>query len=169
VTKSDLLPEVPRVGALGAIVGGPVYHIVGKFGPGALANTTGAVIGVDTAADEPNGYPAWIEPFLSGSRLATAKTFDFLGTATWSASESSLGSLGCLSVNFMLGTGVAVLNNPLNVGLGSIFDTAAQPSPEAQSLTDAVNDAVDTVVGTAASDPTVDSLLTQLTAALPLG
>jgi hypothetical protein len=169
VTKSDLLPEVPRVGALGAIVGGPVYHIVGKFGPGALANTTSAVIGVDTAADEPKGYPVWVEPFLSAGHVAAAKTFDFLGTATWSASESSLGALGCLSVNFMLGTGVAVLNNPLNVGLGSIFDTAAQPSPEAQSLTDAVNDAVDTVVGTATSDPTVDSLLTQLTAALPLG
>jgi hypothetical protein len=168
VTKSDLVPEVPKAGALGAIVGGPVYHIVGKFGPGATVNTTGAVIGVDTAADEPNGYPAWIEPFLSGTRLATAKTFDFLGTATWSASESSLGALGCLSVNFMLGTGVAVLNNPLNVGLGTIFDPLATPNPAAQQLTDTVNDAVDKVVSSVTSNPTVDALLGELLAALPL-
>ena len=168
VTRSDLLPEVPRVGVLGTIVGGPLYHIVGKFGSGAIANTTSALIGVDTAVDEPHGYPVWIEPFLSGTHATAAKTMDFLGTATWSASETSLGSLGCLVVDFMAGTGVAVLNNPLPVGLGTVFDPLTTPSPAAENLTDAVNDAVDQVVGQAAANPTVSALLTQVTALLPL-
>jgi hypothetical protein len=169
VTKSDLLPEVPRVGPLGAIVGGPLYHIVGTFSSStALLNTTSTLLGLDTAADEPNGYPVWIEPFLSAGHVVAAKKMDFLGTATWSASESSLGSLGCLVTDFMLGTGVAVLNNPLPVGLGTIFDPLATPSPAAETLTDAVNDAVDQVVGQAATNPTVSALLTQVTALLPL-
>lgn len=57
VQRSDLLPDVPRVGPLGALVGGPIYHITGDFvGAGAaLVNSGSAVIGVDTAAGEPNG------------------------------------------------------------------------------------------------------------------
>lgn len=167
VTKSDLLPEVPAAGPLGAIVGGPLYHITGKFNSNALANTATAVIGVDTAADEPHGYPVWISPFISPVHTAKPKTLDFLGTATWSASESPI-LAGCLVVDFMLGTGVAVYNNPLPVGLGTVFDPLATPSPGAQQLTDAVNDAVDQAVGQASANPTVSALLTQVTALLPL-
>lgn len=168
VTRSDLLPAVPAVGPLGLIAGGPVYHILGKFASGALSNTTSAVIGVDTAADEPNGYPVWIEPFLASGHTTAANNFDFMGTATWSASETPL--LGsCLVTDFMLGTGVVLLNNPFPaVGLGTIFDPLAKPSPAAEKLTDAVNAAVGQVVGQASANPTVSALLTQLTALLPL-
>ena len=167
VTKSDLLPEVPAAGPLGAIVGGPLYHITGTFNPGALVNTASTVIGVDTAADEPNGYPVWVSPFLSGLHTAHPRTMDFLGTGTWSASETPI-LTGCLVVDFLLGTGVAVYNNPLPVGLGTVFDPLAKPTPAAEQLTDALNAAVDDVVGQVTADPTVSSLLTQVTALLPL-
>ncbi len=168
VTKSDLLPTVPRVGPLGALVGGPIYHIVGKFNSDALVNTASAVIGLDTAVGEPNGYPVWVEPFISTpTHVAKPRTMDFLGTGTWSASESPIGA-GCLVVDFLLGTGVALFNNPLPVGLGTIFDPLAQPSPAAQQLTDTVNDAIEQVTDQVATNPAVASLLDQVLALLPL-
>ncbi|MEV7396695.1 hypothetical protein [Aeromicrobium sp. NPDC092404] len=168
VTKTDLLPRVPTAGPLGALAGGPVYHVTGKFSSNALVNTASAVVGVDTATDEPNGYPVWIQPFVSSPmHVAKPRTMDFLGTGTWSASETPIGQ-GCLVVDLLVGTGVAVYNNPLPVGLGTIFDPLATPSPEAQKLTDAVSDAADSVVATVTADPTVSSLLTQLTDLLPL-
>lgn len=169
VTKSDLLPKVPAVGPLGAIVGGSLYHITGKFNSDALVDAAAAVIGVDTAVDEPNGYPVWVEPFLSSpTHVGKPKTMDFLGTGTWSASESPIGA-GCLVVDSLVGTGVAVFNNPLPVGFGTIFDPAAQPTPAAEQLTDAVNGAVDSVTSQATANPTVAALLDQVTALLPLG
>ena len=167
VTKSDLLPEVPAVGPLGAIVGGPLYHVTGKFNSDALVNTASTVIGVDTAADEPNGYPVWVAPFLSGIHTAHPRTMDFLGTGTWSASETPV-LAGCLVVDFLLGTGVAVYNNPLPVGIGTVFDPLAKPTPAAEQLTDAINTAVDDVVSQVSANPTVSSLLNQVTALLPL-
>ena len=169
VTRSDLLPAVPATGPLGAIAGGPVYHILGKFASGATSNVTSSVLGLDTAADAPGGYPVWIEPFVASGHSTAARSLDFMGTATWTASETSLGSLGCLSINFMLGTGVAVLNNPFPAyGLSTIFDPLAKPSPAGEKLTDAVNAAVGQAVGQATADPTVSALLAQLTALLPL-
>lgn len=168
VTRSDLVPSIPAVGALGSIAGGPIYHIAGTFKPDALVNTASAVVGVDTAGDEPNGYPVWIQPFVSSPmHVAKPRTMDFLGTATWSASETPVGQ-GCLVVDAMLGTGVAVYDNPLPVGLGTVFDPLTTASPEAQQLTDAVDAAVDQVVGSVGADPTVGALLTQLTGLLPL-
>jgi hypothetical protein len=168
VQPSDLLPAVPRVGPLGAIVGGPVYHVLGKFDPAALTDTASAVIGVDTAADEPAGYPVWVEPFLSGTHVDKPKTMDFLGTATWSASETPLGTAGCLTVDFSLGTGAALFDNPLPVGFGELLSPAFKPSPAAETLTQQVDQAVQTVVDTATANPTVSGLLTQITSALPL-
>jgi hypothetical protein len=168
VTKTDLLPEVPPVGPLAAIVGGPVYHIQGTFQDGALANIASAVIGVDTATDEPNGYPVWIEPFISSpTHVGTPRTMDFVGTATWSASESPI-LTSCLVVDFMLGTGVAVFNNPLPVGLGTLIDAIGQPSPAAQKLSDAVNTAITTVVDLVGSAPVIDSVLGTLLDGLEL-
>lgn len=170
VTKSDLLPEVPPAGALGAIVGGPLYHITGKFNSdGTLANTAAAVIGLDTAVDEPNGYPVWIEPFISSpTHAGTPRTMDFLGTGTWSASQAPVAGAGCLITDFVLGTGVALFNNPLPVGLGTVFDPAAQRNAAAEQLTDKVNEALADATEEVTSNPTVASLLAQLTAALPL-
>ncbi|KRA29398.1 hypothetical protein ASD81_20625 [Nocardioides sp. Root614] len=165
VTKSDLLPAVPSVGPLGALVGGPIYHITGKAGTGVLVNTSAAIIGVDTAANEPNGYPVWVSPFLSGVHTVEPKTFDFLGTGTWSASEKPVVN-GCLVIDFLLGAGVMVYNNPLPVGLGTIFDPLTTPSPAAEQLTDAVNSAITDAVLPVASNPAVDSLLGQLTGLL---
>ncbi len=164
VTKTAL-PSVPAVGALGAIAGGPVYHITGKFNAG-LANTASAVVGVDTAADEPNGYPVWIEPFVAAGHVASPKTMDFLGTATWSASETSFGS-SCFITDAMLGTGVALYNNPLPVGLGTLLDPLG-----ATSATDALNAQIDaavqTVVTTVTTNPAVASVLTSLVGSLGL-
>ncbi len=167
VTKTDLLPEVPAVGPLGALVGGPIYHIVGKFTPGALVNTASAVIGVDTATDEPHGYPVWISPFVSAGHTTSARTMDFLGTATWSASETALGADGCLVIDFMLGTGVAVFNNPLPVGLGTLIDLVGNPNPAAATLTAAVDTALSDALSSAATLPVVDTVLATILGALP--
>jgi hypothetical protein len=168
VSKSDLLPEVPAVGPLGAIVGGPIYHITGKFKSGVLVNTASAIIGADTAFDEPNGYPVWVEPFLSSpAHVATPTKLDFIGTATWSASESPVSTIGCITFDLLLGTGVAVFDNPLPVGFGTVFDQVDNPSPAAERLSDAVNDAVELVVGQASANPAVEGLLNQIVALLP--
>jgi hypothetical protein len=168
VERSDLLPSVPAVGPLAAIVGGPIYHIVGNFAA-PLVDTASAVIGLDSAADEPNGYPVWIEPFLSSGHVTSPRTMDYLGTATWSASETSLGAFGCLVTDFMVGTGVALYNNPLPVGFGTLLSPLYTPNAAAATLTTEINTAVQGVVTQVSSNPTVSSLLTQLTGALPLG
>ena len=74
VTKTDLAPEVPGVGPLALIASGPIYHISGRFNDDALVNTSLAPVGVDTAGDEPNGYPAWVSPFVSGINTASPRT-----------------------------------------------------------------------------------------------
>lgn len=168
VERSDLLPDVPRVGAVGALVGGPIYHIEGDFvtSGSTILNTSTAVIGVDTAAGEPNGYPVWVEPFLSSpANVTAARTMDFIGTATWSASETNLGALGCLSVNFMLGAGVALYNNPLDIGFGDIpiWDPA---SPAVADLMAQINAAVQGAVDEVTTNPTVADLLEQITDAV---
>jgi hypothetical protein len=170
VQRSDLLPDVPRVGPVGALVGGPIYHITGDFvGSGsALVNTAAAVIGVDTAADEPNGYPVWIEPFVSTPTHVTApRTMDFIGTATWSASETPVSATaGCLTVDFLLGAGVALYNNPLPVGFGTlpVWDPT---SPEVAALIDQIDATIQAAVDGITSDPTVADVLAQITGALP--
>jgi hypothetical protein len=170
VRTTDGLPQVPRVGPLGAIVGGPVYSIFGDF-KGAttpLVNTASAVIGVDTAADEPNGYPVWIEPFLSSpNHVANAKTMDYLGTATWSASESPLGA-GCLVVDFMLGTGVAIFDNPLAYGLNDLIEPISVPTPAVRYVMDTVDQAVVAVTDLVTANPVVSSVLTDIIGSLPL-
>ena len=126
------------------------------------------MIGVDTAADEPNGYPVWISPFISGVRTGAPKTMDFLGTATWSASETPI-LAGCLVVDFMLGTGVAIYDNPLPVGLGSLIDVVGTPSPQLEALQDVGRHGrLSGSSTTVTSNPIVDSLLGGLLALLPL-
>jgi hypothetical protein len=171
VRTSDLLPSVPRVGPLGAIVGGPVYSIFGDFkgATAPLVNTASAVIGVDTAADEPNGYPVWIEPFLSSpNHVAAPKTMDYLGTATWSASESPLLGTGCLVVDFMVGTGAAIFDNPLAYGFEDLIDPISAPNAAVRSVMDAVDEAVVTVLDTVTANPVVSSVLTDVIGQLPL-
>lgn len=169
VEKSDVLPNVPAAGPLGTIAGGPLFHITGKFrkaSEGALVDTASAVLGADTAANEPNGYPVWLEPFVAAGAVATPHTMDFIGTATWSATESNvLGS--CLLVDFMLGTGVAVFNNPLPVGLGTLFGPLYKPSPAGQQLNSAISAAIAQATGPVTTNPTVAALLAQLLGALP--
>lgn len=168
VATSDLLPAVPGVGPLGALTGGPVWSIKGVFGDDALVNTASAVIGADTSAGEPNGYPVRIQPFVSGIHTAKPKTMEFVGTGTWSASETPVGQ-GCLTVNLLVGTGVAVYNNPLPVGLGTILDPLTVPNPGVLELTQAVTEAVDQATSSVTSDPTIAALLDQLVGGLPLG
>jgi hypothetical protein len=168
VRRSDLLPNVPRVGVVGALVGGPIYNIEGDFDGGTpLVNTSSAIIGVDTAADEPNGYPIWIEPFVSSPNHVTgARKMDFLGTATWAASETPLTGIGCLTVDFMLGAGVALYNNPLPVGFGSLPIWDPQ-DPAVVALMQQINDAVQQAADQVGSNPTVNDLLQQVLDLLP--
>jgi hypothetical protein len=161
------LPSIPAVGPLGAIASGPIYHIVGNFPGASLSNTASAVIGIDSAADEPNGYPVWIEPFVASGHVSSPKTLDFLGTATWSASESPLLG-GCLVIDAMLGTGVALYNNPLPVGFGTLLAPVFTPNAATAQLTSEINAAVQGAVTQVTANPTVSNLLTQLVGGLPL-
>jgi hypothetical protein len=168
VQKSDLLPDIPRIGAVGALVGGPIYHIEGDFeGVGTpILNTSTAVIGLDTAADEPNGYPIWVEPFISSpAHVTAARKMDFIGTATWSASETPVTGVGCLTVDFMLGAGVALYNNPLDIGFGDIPIWDPQ-SPAVAGLIAQINAAVQGAVDQVTSNPQVSDLLNQILAAV---
>ncbi len=170
VERSDLLPAVPRAGAVGALVGGPIYHIEGDFDGAAsnILNTSTAVIGADTSPGEPNGYPVWVEPFLSGpANSVVARTMDFLGTATWSAQQTSIANL-CLVVDFMVGTGVAIYDNPLPVGFGDLGVWDPQ-SPEVAALIGQVDAAVQDGVDQITSNPIVSDLLDQAIGLVPLG
>lgn len=171
VTRSEL-PSVPAAGPAGPLASGPLYQITGSFASKTatpLVNTASTVIGVDTSAGEPNGYPVWVSPFLSPLHTASPKTMEFLGTATWSASEKPLSSLGgCTVVDYMLGTGVAVYNNPTGVTLSYLTSQLFKPSPAAASLTRQIDGAVQNVVTQASSNPAVNQVLTGITAALPL-
>jgi len=170
VEKSDVLPNVPAAGPLGTIAGGPLFHITGKMrtpAQGSLIDTYSSVLGLDSAANEPNGYPVWLEPFVAAGAVSSPNTFEFLGTATWSASESNvLGS--CLVVDFMLGTGVAIYNNPLPVSLGTLFGPLYQPSPAGEQLNNAINAAIQQATDPVTTNPTVAALLEQLLGALPV-
>lgn len=170
VRTSDYLPEVPTAGPLGALVGGPVYSVTGDFvgSTAPLINTASAVIGADTAIDAPSGSPVWVSPFLDSPNVATPKTMDFLGTGTWSASEGPILGTGCLSVNFLLGTGVAVHDNPLHVGLQDALDLATQPNPQMALFLDKVETAVTQVTDMVTTNPLVASTLDQILALLPL-
>ncbi|PWN02203.1 hypothetical protein DJ010_13850 [Nocardioides silvaticus] len=171
VRTSDLLPSVPAVGPLAAIVGGPVLSIEGDFvgATAPLVNTASAVIGVDTAADEPNGYPVWVEPFLSSpTHVASPKKMDFLGTATWSASETPVVGIGCLSVNFMVGTGVAIYNNPVRIGFDELVKAATKPNPTVRAVMSAVDAAANGAINDVTANPTVAGVLEQVVGALPL-
>jgi len=175
VEKSDLLPEVPRVSPAAELgIGGPIYHISGVFkSPGDLVNISAPLVGVDTLPNEPNGYPVWIEALgLAGSPLniapattTSARTMDFLGTAMWSASETDLSILGCLTIDFMLGLGAAIFNNPLPVGFGDV--PIWTPVPEVAALTTAVNAAVADATAQITTNPTIAALLAQVTGSLP--
>ena len=169
VKKSSLLPKIPVVGPLGAVVGGPIWSIKGTF-PAAqtVASVATAVIGIDTAADEPNGYPIWVQPFVSGINVGAPKKMDFLGTATWTAAETNLGPLGCLVTDLMLGTGVAVYNSPLGFSLQDV-PALWDDTPAGDSLVAAIDTALQSVINSAASNPTVDGVLNQILGLLPLG
>ena len=171
VEKSDYVPDIPPVAGLDALgVGGPVYHIEGKFlqEPGTLVNVVTNLVGVDTRADEPNGYPVWINALgLAGSPINTVSPnrMDFLGTAAWSASETDLGAAGCLTTDFMLGAGVAIYNNPLPIGFGDI--PIWKQNDAAAGLKAAIDAAIAQVLGQATTNPLLAPILELIQGSLP--
>lgn len=171
VAQSDLLPDVPTPGALGTLVGGPIYSVSGKFNTANGESVSSAILGVDTAAGEPNGYPVWINPLISGINSAKASNIDFLGTLVGGAPLANivtdLGSLGCLRVGSFLGTGVAILNNPFTVGLKDVFDPLTTPNPAVNELVDSIGTAADEVVDSVLTAPLVADLLGTIIAELP--
>ena len=169
VKESDGIPPVPGVGPLGALTGGPVWHITSTPRPGALVNIASAAVGVDSAAGEPNGYPVWVAPFVSGINTAEPTTsFEFVGTGTWTSSQTAIGSNGCLVANGLVGTGVTLLDNPLPAGLGTLMDGLTQPSPEMRKVYDGVLDAVLEAVEPITSNEAVDATLNQVLGLLAL-
>ena len=170
VQKSDLVPDVPRVSPADSLgIGGPIYHIRGDFSGPTLLAMNNTLAGVNTLSGEPNGYPVWIEALgLAGSPLlgdnTPAKTMDFLGTALWSASETPT-VIGCTTVDFMLGTGVAVYNAPADVFTALPLWT---PNPGAEAVKTAIDSAVADVVAQVTTNPVVAGLLEQVVGAVPL-
>ena len=68
---------------------------------------------------------------------------EYLGTATWSASEKPLSALGgCLTVDYLLGAGVAVYNNPTGVRLSYLTSQLYKPSAQSAALTAQIDGAV---------------------------
>ena len=170
VERSDLIPDVPAAGPLGTIAGGPVFHIFGKMrtpAQGALADTFSAVLGADTAANEPNGYPVWLEPFVAAGAVASPRSVEFLGTATWSASETPI-LTSCLNIDFFLGTGVAVYNNPLGVTVAQLLSPLYKPSAQGAQLNAALKSALQQATDPVTTNPQVSALLSQILGALPL-
>ncbi len=120
-------------------------------------------------ADEPNGYPVWLSPFVSGINAATvAESMDFLGTAEWSASETPLGDEGCLTTGFMLGTGVAVYNSPLAFRIGHL-PIVWEDIPAAGALMGTIDAAVQDAAAQLGEAPLVGELLDTILGALPTG
>ncbi len=110
-----------------------------------------------------------MEPFISSpTHVANPRRMDYLGTATWSASEGPIAGLGCLSVNFMLGTGVAIFDNPVRVGFDELVDAATKPNPAARSVITAVDTAANQAINDVTSNPAVADLLGQVVGSLPL-
>jgi hypothetical protein len=91
---------------------------------------------------------------------------DFIGTATWSASETPVTGVGCLTVDFLLGAGVAIYNNPLPIGFGDLPIWDPQ-DPAVAGLIQQINAAIQGAVDQVATNPTVADLLDQITGALP--
>jgi hypothetical protein len=171
VRGTDLVPDVPKPGVLGALVGGPVRNVSATFPTGSgYAPITTAILGVDSASGEPNGLPIWVEPIVSGVNAAATRNIDFIGTlAGDTVLDTNVDVLGtCLRLGGFIGAGVAVINNPLPVGLKDVFDPLTTPNPAVAPLVDAVSDAVDSAVNSVATNATVASLLSSLLAQVPL-
>jgi hypothetical protein len=165
VTRTAL-PPVPTVGPLGAIVSGPIYNITGTFSTGALVNTASALVGLDTAPDQPGGYPVWVEPFIGSGHKTSPLKMDFLGTATWATSETPSGG-GCVVFDGFLGTGVALYNNPLPVGFSSLLPLL-KPSAATDTLEAEIESAAQSAINQATANPTVTATLSTLLADLGL-
>ncbi len=123
VKRSDIVPNLPALGlADGLVPSGPLYSIKADYrGPGTSApiNLHTPAIGVSTAPDEPNGLPAWIAP-VSGVPLGSDAVMDFLGFASWSASETCDETV-CSGVDTMLGIGVGLFSaQPLPLSFADI-------------------------------------------------
>ena len=179
VRKSDLLIDVPHVNALTSALGagGPIFNIQGQFADAPLVQLNGTLVGADVSTDTfDQGVTEAVEqPLLSAhylldaaSALATPplKSMDYIGTATWAASETDTVILGCLVVDFMLGVGVSINNSILPLGWGTlpIWDE----NPAAASLTSALNLAIADAATQVTTNPTVAGLLDQITTALGL-
>ena len=165
VERTDYLPVVPKVGPVGAIVGGPIYHITGNFpADGGVADTSTAIVGLDTAPDQPQGYPVWIAP-VAGVNAAAPRLMDFIGTATWSASQTNI-LFGCLHIGFMLGTGIQINNNPLPFGFGNVPIWTSDALFAA--IMSPINAQIQAAVDQAAGNPQVSGVLDQVLAAAGL-
>lgn len=173
VRESDLLPRIPTAAGLDALgVGGKVWNIEGEFrGVTPVVHLAGALAGAESSTS----VPLLDADLLEVHRLLDAaaaigdprvpREMDFLGTAMWSASETAVPLVGCLTVDFMIGVGVNLLNNPLPVGLGDLPIWAENPS--AAALMAAVDGALADAVAEVTANPIVADVLDRILALVP--
>jgi hypothetical protein len=172
VRKSDLLIDAPTAAGLDALgVGGKVWHIEGDFqGPASPlltpVRTETVLAGVDVSPGDAKNLITPEALLTAPLRTVSPRTMDFLGTATWTASETNIAG-ACLTVDFALGAGVAINNNPLPIGWGTLPIWAENAN--AASLTAAINAAIVSATTQVTTNPTVAALLEQILGAVPAG
>jgi hypothetical protein len=177
VQKADILPNIPSAAGLEALgVGGPIMHIDART-PSPLLGLNGVLAGAAVDADGlDRGLTETYEaPLIDAHYLLDAadaltapyqlRKFDYIGTANWAASETDTVVLGCLVVDFALGIGIQLNNNPLPIGFHNLPLWAENPA--AANLWTQINAAVSTLLGTVTTNPTVAALLEQITGQLP--
>lgn len=156
------LPAIPSVNpALGAIAGGPIWHITGNTRSVAGENLLEAEIGagVDLTGTLGTPYPAYVVPFLNPAVAIAPYNSDFLGVGTWTASEAPFTASSCLLEEGYLGTGIALYNNPLPVGFGTLLSPLFKPNANTAKLYAEIETAVNKVTTQISSNPTVSAVL----------
>ncbi len=147
-------------------VGGPLFYLKAS-GPRPLGfNLWLHALGVDTDEDAPSGLPAWVLP-VDGVRTMAPRTFEFIGTGSWSSSETSLGPTACFVQGGFTGIGVGLSNNPLKLGLdGLVRNLNPVLVPLVKPLMAQVNLAVAQLTGEVTANPTIQDLIAQVVEAV---
>jgi hypothetical protein len=182
VSDSELIPQLDLTGAPASVaglaallgVGGPVKRVTGHWPQGAGSHTI-TPLSVDTAADEPNGLPVWL-PVVSGTGPALPDhSIDFAGLGTVVTTEQCIAPIPILApqgavigFGLLLGTGVALFDNPLPIGLDDIPLIWDHQDPQVIALRDQVSAAINSVTTQVLANSTVQSVLDQVIAAIPL-
>jgi hypothetical protein len=157
------LPALPVAGAPTSLPVGDVFHVETV---GSLAGVFATVIGASTEEDAPTGLPVWVAPVDGVPLVESPERFEFLGTGSWSSTYNDL-VITCLNTSTVIGVGVALVNNPLPLGLGDLVrNTNPLVAPVLRAVMAQVNLAVGELTGELTANPTVQGLLEQVLGAV---